>query len=59
MVNKFLLQNGYQTVYNDLGAKIVSKINDIEGMHSFYADEFRVQTLVNMAANANALGKKA
>ena len=46
-------------MYNELGAKIVAKINDVEGLNTFFADEFRVYILVNMACNANSLGKKA
>jgi hypothetical protein len=53
LLNKFLLHSGYQTVYNELGAKILAKINDIPGLNSFFTDEFRVYLLVNMAANAS------
>jgi hypothetical protein len=53
------MHSGYKLVFNELGAKILAKLGDIEGLNSFFADELRLYLMINMASNASSMGKKA
>jgi hypothetical protein len=53
------MHSGYKLVFNELGAKILAKLGDIEGFNCFYADELKLYLMINMASNASSLGKKA
>ena len=53
------MHNGYKVVFNELGAKILAKLGEINGLNSFFADELRLYLMINMASNASLMGKKA
>lgn len=59
LLNKLLLTTGNHLVFNDLGDKLLKAIDEVRQLHPFFASEFKVFLLANMASNSINLGKKA
>lgn len=59
LLNKFLLQRGQLTIFNELGDKLLARLSEHTSLSPFFGDEFKLYLMLNMGSNFSTLGKKA